>query len=167
MIANKFLNENINSSILSAQYDLRGFVHALGFRMKGINPKLLSYVPVNLISFSVGCGKEDEDGIKIPPTINREILFYYHDENLTYEKVLYLCKKFALECNRIQEEAIAFLLKDILEKTDILKKETESKGEVNNYLRPLDKESNWGMIMLGLMEAFGVKEDEPYIPKTF
>ncbi len=161
METNKFLSENINDAILLSQYDMRGYVHPLGFRMNGIEAKGLSYLPVNLIQFSAGWGKKDDSGNKLEPTIAPDLLFYYNEENLTYEKILALCQKFVSECNRYQKEAIQFLLKDVLNKTAELKAEAESKNERTAYIRPLDQSNNWGKIMLGLMEAFDVKVDEP------
>ena len=167
METNKFLSENINSAILGSQYDMRGYVHALGFRMDNIGSKGLSYLPINLITFSAGCGKKGENDDEIPCTIAPEIMFYYDEKNLTYEKVLNLCKKLFTECNYIQKEAIQLLLKDVLNKTEELKAEAELKNEKDAYIRPLDKNTNWGKIMLGLMEAFDVKVDQPVIIKTF
>lgn len=158
---NKFLSININRAILSSRYDMRGYLHPLGFRMDGIQAKGLSYLPINLIHFSASIGIRDENDKEPECTINPEIMFYYTDNDLTYEKVLNLCKKFFVECNYIQKEEIQLLLKDVLNRTEELKKEAELKGEKNFYIRPLDKNTNWGKIMLGLMETFDVKAEEP------
>ena len=161
MTNNKFLSENINNAILLSQYDMRGYVHPLGCRMNGIEAESLSYLPVNLILFSAGCGKKDNSGNELEPTIAPDLLFYCDEDSLTYEKIFILCQKFALECNNFQKEAIQFLLKDVLNKTEELKTIAKSKNERIADIRPLDQSNNWGKIMLGLMEAFDVQADKP------
>ncbi len=164
---NKFLGRHISSAILQTQFELRGSVHPMGFRMEGISAKDLSYLPYNLIAFAAGAGRQNRKGESLKITINPEIMFDYFDEDLTYEKVLFVCKKFSSECGTVHTEAIRFLLKDILAKTEELKKEAESKGGSNGYVRPLNQESNWGKIFLALMESFKVEVDKDVVIETW
>ena len=150
-----YLKENIDAAIVCTQFDLRGFWHPLGFRCKlPLEGKDLSYIPVNLIGFAVGFGKKENN------VATDESYCSPFDEKTTKESVDKMCKKFAQDCDLFRREAIQLIIKDILKAFHECRDRIAKGEEETKYIpEVLDNNTNWGMLMVSLVEAFEVDSE--------
>jgi hypothetical protein len=146
-----FSHPTIDRSIVMAQYDLRGYTHPLGFRVKkGEDPKGFAFIPLNLIAFA--WGKDDSCGVNLL--------------NCTYEACLELCKRFVSACDLSEKEAIQLILFDIVEQSKEMKAKVEAgEAKPTGYLMPLEQTSWWGKNVLALAEAFEVDFEKGFVLK--
>ena len=133
-----FKSENINSAIIATQYDLRGFYHPLGFRLKKgeCGCKLFSYIPMNLVGFAIKsnphCPTDDS----------------YVDSDAPFEQYLNMCQRFASDCNPAQKEAVQIILGDIMSQLEGVKQ----KSYQHQFL--LEEGSDFEKVMKALTQAF-------------
>ena len=145
----KFLTANIDRAIVMTQYDLRGFFHALGFRIEKNTPKSLDAITCNLTGFAAGF-----DHVDSKPT--DDAFANYHSSS--FEDYLAMCKQLAKDCDLSQMEAIQLIILEIIKQSEGLKAEVAAgKREASHYLKPLKKNNQWGKAVLALAEAFKVK----------
>ena len=147
-----FRTEKIDRAIIITQYDLRGFDHPLGIRMKkGESAKCSSVIPGNFVAFAAGLGEESNKQ-PLPDT-------YVDHYVSSFEQCLTMCKQLASDCDASEREAVQLIIKDIVQQSEEMKakvavgfKEIDSAG----YLQPLERDNWWGRIVLALVEAFDV-----------
>lgn len=144
-----FLTANIDRGIVMTQYDLRGFAHPLGGRMKAPNPKNLDAITANLVAFCSFSGDDSSEATDES---------YISYSRRTYEQCLDLCTRLAGDCDLSQREAIQLIVKEIVRQSERMKTQVQvGKREPTAYLQPLDKTNPWGITVLALAEAFGVE----------
>ncbi len=145
----KFDKAYIDRAIVVTQYDLRGFVHPLGYRCPGVSPKNLSALTWNLAAFAANPSDDAPEE--------------YHEGwvqlDCTYEEYLDMCQQFANACDSMQREAIQLILKGIFERYLEIKELVATGSEWNQahfdgYLGELATTSHWGKWMLALENAF-------------
>ena len=141
-----FLIANIDRAIVMTQYDLRGFVHPLGFRQKEMTGKTLDAITGNFVAFAIGLGNERG------PTVAYTDYF-----ESSFEEYLAMCKQFAEACDLSEKEAIQLLIREIMKKDEEMKAEVAAKKrDPDGYLRPIDESNRWGRAILALVEAFDI-----------
>jgi len=145
-----FLTANIDRAIVMTQYDLRGFAHPLGYRVKKKgSAKSLDATTCNLVAFAVGLGKEDTEEITDDD--------YVSALGSSFEDYLAMCKRLAEVCDMSQKEAIQIIIQDIVQQSEEMKAEVAAGTmKTSNYIQPMDKNNRWGKVVLALMEAFEV-----------
>ena len=144
-----FLSSNIDAAIVMTQFDLRGFWHPLGFRVKKNNPKNLDAITCNLAGFAAGLG--NEKGKKCTD----EAFASYHSSS--FEDYLAMCKQLAKCCNRAQKEAIQLIIQEIVKQNKDMQAEVAAgKVERSSYLNPLREDNRWGKAVIALAKAFKV-----------
>jgi len=144
-----FFASNIDRAIVMTQYDLRGFDHPLGFRMRyKSSAKSLDAITGNFMIFAAGYGKDE----------------YPTDENFadyfesSYQDYLAMCQRLAKDCDGSEKEAIQLIVQEIIKQSEEMKAEaTAGKRSDSDYLKPLEKSNHWGKTVLALIEAFEVK----------
>lgn len=141
-----FLSANIDRAIVMAQFDIRGFWHALGFRVKEQTPKNLDAITCNFVATMAGLGdKEPTD----------ESFVDYFDETKSFEDYLAMCKQLAAGSDLTQKEAVQLIVADLVKMNEQFHAEVaEGTREANHYLLPLEKGNRWGRTILALQEAF-------------
>lgn len=151
-----FLRANIDRAIVMTQYDLRGFLHPLGFREPyKASPKSLHAIACNLAACAAGFGLRDEK-----PTVEN----FPDCFDTSYEEYLVMCKHFAEDCDTFQKEAIKLIVQEILKQSEEMKADiAEGTREPSHYLQPLEKDNIWGKAVLSLIEAFEVSLPEPVV----
>ena len=143
-----FLTANIDRAIVMTQFDLRGFAHPLGFRMKEKSSKSLYMITGNLVGFAAGLGHEDGKSTD-------EAYASYHESS--YEDYLAMCKRLFEDCDGSEKEAIQLIVLEIVKQSKEMKAEVASgKMEASGYLKPLEKSNTWGKAVLALAEVFEV-----------
>ena len=145
-----FLTQNIDRAIVMTQFDLRGFLHPFGFRIKG-RPctKYLLAIPSNMVAFAAGLGRKDS-----PPTDD----LYVDSFEASYEIYLSMCKRLASCCDLSQKEAIQIIVKDVVAQAEELRGNIEDPQRLP--LLALNKETRWGRVVLSLIDAFEVQLEE-------
>lgn len=142
-----YLRANIDRAIVLTQFDLRGFLHPLGFRQKFMSsPKSLDATTCNLLAVAAGLGANSQ------PTDTQ----FKHYGLGSYEETLAMCKRLAADCDCFQKEALQIILQEIVRQNKQMR--TEVAGgmrEASGYLHPLNQNSAWGKTVLALSEAFG------------
>lgn len=141
-----FDGANIDRAIVMTQYDLRGFAHPLGIRMKYMSsPKSLDATTCNLMEFAAGF-RPDSGGTNLD---------YF---TCSYEEYLACCKQFAASCEGSRKEAVQLIIHEIVRQSKQMHQEVaEGKRKRSPYLLPLKKENRWGRTVLALAEAFDVE----------
>jgi hypothetical protein len=144
-----FVPSCIDRAIVATQFDVRGFMHELGFRFgKYECAKSISYIPGNFICFAAGYGGPEGS----EPT---EFLLERFDQ--MFVDSLAVCQKLAAACNRFEREAIQLIVIDIIEQNIELHARAGRTGEEKSvYLMPLERGNRWGNIVLALVVAFEV-----------
>jgi len=134
-----FKSENINSAIIATQYDLRGFFHPLGFRMKKgeCGAKLFSVIPGNLVAFAI-FGSEPRNATDDS----------YVPRDAPYEEYLNMCLRFAEDCNPAQKEAVQIILEEIKTQAEEVKRDSGRQGCF------LGEGSEFEKVMKALTQAF-------------
>ncbi len=153
-----YLYGQIDRAIVMTQYDLRGFRHPVGIRIKKKNPKLLFIILHNLICFAAGVGRVDEhDGSEYnEPTDPR----FVSPRNSTFDDCLAMCRRLADCCDESQKEAIQLIIKELIMQGKEFE-EQKAVGKNNSaYIEPFDKGNTWGKMVLSLAEAFQVPLEE-------
>lgn len=149
-----FLQQHIDRSIIVAQFDLRGYLHPLGFRMKnGEDNKGFTFLPANFVYFAAGnFGKgRDEDGTHEIPDL----------DDGTYEEWLQVGKDLAAACDSYSHEAVQYLLKEVILQTDQRRAAAEQlKGPYAQYVPSMESSDYFGKVLLTLAEAFDVAINE-------
>ncbi|MDD5437677.1 MAG: hypothetical protein PHC70_00840 [Patescibacteria group bacterium] len=135
-----FKSENINSAIIATQYDLRGFYHPLGFRMKRgeCGAKLFSCIPGNLVVFAIGFGSEPRNATDDS----------YVPRDASYEEYLNMCRRFAEDCNPAQKEAVQIILEEVKTQAEEVKRSSGRQGCF------LDEGSEFEKVMKALTQVF-------------
>ncbi len=145
-----FLRANIDRAIVMTQYDLRGFLHALSFRIKANTPKYIFYATANLLSFAAGRrGEQGERGC----TDEQYVDFF----ECSFEDYLAMCKRLAKDCDSSQREAIQLIIADILKQHQQMGEKIaagDHKGWNTSYHKSISKDNEWGRAILALQEAF-------------
>lgn len=142
-----FLTANIDRAIVLTQFDLRGFMHPLGFRIEEKHPKYLEATTANLVAFAAGYsgGKR--------PTVKPYVRFF----DCTFEEYLDMCRKFAADCDLTQKEAIQLIVKEIVRQNRWMRAQIKNgKMKPSLYLHTLDKDNRWGRAVIALSIAFEV-----------
>lgn len=143
-----YLTESIDRAIVMTQYDLRGFLHPVGFRIKGKDSKSLDAITNNLMAFAIK-GSKDED------------LNYARYHESSFDDYLKMCKNVAKDCGVSQKEAIQLIIQEIVKQNKELRAEvTAGTRKASPYLRPLEKDNPWGKAVSALSEAFEVKIED-------
>ena len=145
-----FLQANIDRAIVMTQYDLRGFFHALGFRVKNNTPKFLFYATVNLLSFASGRRGNQGEGACTDEQ-------YVDFRESSFEDYLAMCKRLASDCESSQREAIQLIIADILKQHKEMGEKIaagDAKGWNCEYYMPVSRENEWGRVILALQETF-------------
>lgn len=141
-----FLTQNIDRAVVVTQFDLRGFVHPIGFRIEGRQcAKYLLAIPSNMVAFAAGLGREDS-----PLTDD----LYVNSFEASYEDYLAMCKRLASCCDRTQKEAIQLIIKDVVAQAEELRR---GEDEPRLPLLALSRDTRWGRVMLSLADAFEVE----------
>lgn len=142
-----FKSENINSAIIAIQYDLRGFYHPLGFRMKkeDCTPKLFMSIPINLVAFAIGLGGQPR---------------YATDDSYVswgapFEQYLKMCQRFAEDCNPAQKEAVQIILAEIKSQAEEMRQKATSDYQLFIHRSFLGEDSDYAKVMKALTQAFG------------
>lgn len=144
-LKSNFLTANIDRAIVMTQYDLRGFAHPLGVRLKNGSPKYLDAATGNFVAFAAGVSKEGG------PTDAGHVDFF----NSSYDDYLAMCQRLAADCDLSQREAIRLIVKEILHQhSEMTAAVAAGNTEASPYLQPLSKDNRWGKAVLALMEAF-------------
>lgn len=146
-----FLTANIDRAIVMTQYDLRGFVHPLGFRERHmLSCKSLDATTANFMAFAANssgrgdCRPTDENYVK------------YFDSS--YEDYLAMCRRLADDCDLSQKETIQLIILEIVRQNKVMRAEVVAgRRKDSPYLNPLEKSNRWGKAVLALAEAFEVK----------
>jgi len=134
------------------QYDLRGFSHPFGIRMKPLSPKSLDATTGNFCSFAAGLGKKDAQ-----PTTETYVNYF----ESSFQEYLTMCQELASDCDGSEKEAIQLIIHEIVRQSNLMKQQVaNSERESTNYLKPLTKENRWGKAILALAEAFEVSAEE-------
>lgn len=140
-----FDGANIDRAIVMTQYDLRGFAHPVGFRLKYMSsPKSLEATTCNLMEFAAG---------RRPGSGGTNLDYF----TCPYEEYLACCKVFATSCEASRKEAIQLIIHEIVRQSKQMHQEVAAgKRKASPYLQPLNKENHWGRAVLALAEAFDV-----------
>lgn len=148
-----FLRENIDRAIVVTQYDLRGFAHPLGLRLKkGASAKSLDATTHNLIAFAVGFY-----GKNAGPTDDSYISLF----EATFEQCLVMCQRLAADCDFYEKEAIQLIIQEIIAQSKEMRVQVAAgQRKPSPYLKPLEKGNHWGNIILALAEVFEVTIDQ-------
>ena len=146
-----FLAENIDRAITMAQHELEKLANSLWQRDKlRENPQTLYAITVNLVACAAGL---DQEGA---PSCTDEQ--YVDCFTSTFEDYLAMCKRLFNDCNSSEQEAIRLIVLWIVRLSEAMKAEVAAgKRKPSHDLRPLNKNSAWGRIILALSEAFAVK----------
>lgn len=140
-----FLTRNIDRAIVMTQYDLRGFGHPLGFRIRGLSPKSFDATVANLIRFAAGCATQVTDP---------EFVGYSES---TFEEYLAMCKRLAACCDGSEREAIQLIVRTFIRRhKSMTTKVGMGKMKPSPYLTPLEKDNELGKAIIALATAFGV-----------
>ncbi|MBP9797957.1 hypothetical protein KBC70_02310 [Candidatus Woesebacteria bacterium] len=141
----RFSKESIDRAIVMTQYDLRGFAHPLGFRLKYmVSPKYLDATTCNLLEFAAG-GEPNSGGTDVD---------YF---TCTYEEYLACCREFAGNCEASRKEAIQLIIHEIVRQNRQMRQEVAAgKRKPSPYLQTLSTDNYWGRAVLALAEAFDV-----------
>lgn len=150
-----FRFENINRTIVEAQYDLRGPRHPLAGRRSAMSQKSLEAITADL---AAGAMQLNPDGHVDDP-------LFVNYAYCSYEDYLAMCQQLASDCSPVQKEAIQLLIQEILRQHEKIEAEIASGAcEKSKYLGARDKSTYWGRAILALMEAFEVTDADMPIP---
>jgi hypothetical protein len=76
----------------------------------------------------------------------------------SFEDYLAMCKRLASECDLSQKEAIQLIVHEIVKQNKEMRaKVAAGTMKPSAYLQPLEKDNDWGKVVLALAEAFEVK----------
>ena len=146
----EFQTSSIDRAIVMTQYDLRGFLHPLGLRMKPMeSAKGLDATTCNLLAFAAK---------KLRLGQGESVADYFES---SYETYLVTCRQLAACCDLSEKEAIQLILREIVRQNAVMRAEVDAKKrEKSPYLQPLQKDNNWGKAVLALAEAFGMSHEQ-------
>lgn len=147
----RFLDKNINNAIIITQYNLRGFQHPLGFRLKYLeSPKCLDATTANFMMLALGFINKLEDAEDYP-------LDYADYFSSTYEDYSIMCTDMMKVCTAPQIEAIQIIVKEFIYQGRKIQFEIKHKKRpVSQYSFILKKDNNWGKAVISLAKAFKV-----------
>ena len=138
----KFKGPAVDRAIIMTQYDLRGFAHPLGLRMKYMKSEKSFHATVfNFFSFMYCPEPSDFDCWES-----------------SYEEYLLQCQEILASCDESRKEAIQLIIKEIIKQHKKFALQIQQgKRSQTAYLKPLSKENSQGRAILSLAEVFGVK----------
>lgn len=142
-----FLTVNIDRAIVMTQYDLRGFLHPLGFRIRHQHAKYLYATIFNFAVFAADAGHDGKN--------TDEKFTDYHVSS--FRDYLAMCKRLAECCDCSEKEAIQLIVCEFIRQhKDMSAKVEAGKMEKTPWLKPLTKRNRMGKAIIALATAFDV-----------
>ena len=147
-----FLTANIDRAIVLTQYDLRGYLHPFGARLRYLaHAKYLDASTCNFMVWAAGSGFRNISDREAGTPTDKDYVGYHGS---SFAEYLAMCKRLAKDCSLDQKESIQLIVQEIVKQSEEMKTEVAAgKREETFYL----KSHNWGKAVLSLVEAFEVK----------